>query len=128
MSKTLIVLMVGITGLLAVGCATLTPEEKQKRLKDSVVGEYEMKHKGDTYKLVYLENGITESYVNGKNRDVEFKWSIVKEEIQVDWSGSIVVYRINKDKNITEIAGIGGIHGKRRDLPKEKSVTYIKIK
>ena len=52
--KSLIVLVVG---LLAVGC--LTPEQKQKRLRDSVVGEYEFKD-GDTYKKILLDDGVYE--------------------------------------------------------------------
>ena len=44
----------------------LTPEEK-KALRDSVVGEYEGKDEdGDTIKVVVLENGIGESYLNGR--------------------------------------------------------------
>ena len=67
--KSLIVLVVG---LLAVGCGEdkqpskeLTLEE-QKALRDSVVGEYESKPgNGDTFKHVYLENGVYEFYSNG---------------------------------------------------------------
>ena len=64
MSKTLTVLM---AGMLAVGC--LTPEQKQKALRDSVVGEYEFKDEnGNPYTFVFLENGVREYYLNGKKR------------------------------------------------------------
>ena len=57
MKRTLIVLVVG---LLAVGCATLTPEQK---LRDSAVGEYETNiFVGHTIKYVFLDNGVREWY------------------------------------------------------------------
>ena len=97
-----------------------------KALRDSVVGEYERKPNGDTYKDVYLENGIFEWYVNGK-KQVEYKWSIVDGEIHVKWnSGVTQVYRINTDKSITEIADIR--NGRRTDRPKEDQYTLKKIK
>ena len=150
--KTLIVLVVGF---LAVGCGKtepmgsgneynaelaidqnttkaepvkeLTPEQKQKALRDSVVGEYESKYEnGDTFKHVYLENGVYEFYSNGK-KQVELKWSIIDGEIHVEYSsGGIDIYRINPDKSITSFAGIE--NGKRKDIPKEFQNIKIKIK
>ena len=119
--KALIVL---VLGLLAVGCATLTPEEK-KAFRDSVVGEYEIKYEdGDTRKLVLLDNGIRESYVNVEKLR-ERKWSIVKGEIQFYYEdGFIEVYRINKDTSITWIADIDD--GKRTDYSKEDQITIPK--
>ena len=120
--KTLIVLVVG---LLAVGCEKkLTPEQK---LRDSVLGEYEHKFEnGFTYKLVFLDNGIREFYLNGEKTN-EGKWSVVKEEIHVKGaSGLIEVYRINKDKSITPIAEI--LDGKRTDYSKEYQSTFKKLK
>ena len=135
--KSLIVLVVGLLG---VGCATVkdicvqlgiskpnTPEQKQKTLRDSVVGEYEWEHEdGITYKDVYLDNGIREVYFNGK-KGGEFKWSIVDGEIHVDHgAGSFEVWRINGDRSITLIAIIED--GKRKDIPKTNQRTYKRIK
>ena len=119
------ILIVLVVGLLAVGC--LTPEQKQKRLRDSVVGEYERKNKyGYTYKRVLLDNGIIEYYKNSK-KTLEAKWTVVKEEIHVIRDGGFIdVRRINSDRSITKIAVMRG--GKRIDLPKEKQVTYKRIK
>ena len=107
--KSLIVLVVS---LLSVGCATvkdicvqlgiskpsstkvepvkeLTPEQKQKTLRDSVVGEYELYTEygggrgGAITKHVFLENGALEWYSNGKKAERELKWSIVDGEIHV---------------------------------------------
>ncbi len=85
--KSLIVLVVG---LLAVGCGKtepikeLTPEQKQKALRDSVVGEYEFKDEnGNPYTFVFLENGVREYYLNGKKRRGN-KWSIVDGEIYIE--------------------------------------------
>ena len=91
-----------IIGLLAIGC--LTPEQKQKALRDSVVGEYE--HKEGGHKFVFLENGTAEGYVNGNRQKAEeYKWSIVDGEIYLHWYGERIgeVYRINTDKSITKI-------------------------
>ena len=77
--KSLIVL---VLGLLAVGC--LTPEQKQKILRDSVVGEYGFKHpNGTTIKLVFLENGVRKWYENGE-KPVELKWTISNGELHVE--------------------------------------------
>ena len=120
--KSLIVLVVG---LLSVGC--LTPEQKQKRLRDRVVGEYErIDENGNTRKQVYLDNGIREYYTNGK-KITELKWSIVKGEIQLKYAfEAIDIYRFNKDKSITRIASI--LDGKRTDYPEEIQRTWKKIK
>lgn len=126
----------------AVGCATtLTPEE-QKALRDSVVGEYEFKHDTDTFKQVYLENGICESYVIGREGsekesppisaplDWQNRWSIVNGEIHVRrWfylSHYMVVYKLNADKSITCIAEIK--FGARKDMAKNSQTTYKRIK
>ena len=99
----------------------LTPEEK-------VVGEYEPKKDGGTERVVFLDNGIAEGYLNGKKREEEFKWSIVKGEIHVlRESGDIAVYRINKDGSFTVIARIH-VNGKREEAPKEEQETFKKIK
>ena len=99
----------------------LTAEE-QKALRDSVVGEYEFKH----LKLVYLENGVSEYYIDGKKLD-ESKWSIVDGEIHIDPNSRLIaIWRINADKSITSIATI--LDGKRTEWLKEEQITYKKIK
>ena len=119
MQKLLIVL---VLGLLAVGC--LTPEQKQKRLRDSVLGEYEFKDKnGITFKDVFLDNGVCELWENGhKIRQPE--WSISNGELHVNHGHILVVWRINADKSITWIASI--INGKRE--PKGLQDTWKKTK
>ena len=120
MQRTLIVLVVG---LLSVGCLTL--EQKQKRLRDSVVGEYEYIDKdGDAFKHVLLENGIGEWYLDGK-KEQEYKWIIVNGEIHAE-DDDIYVYRINKDQTITYIAYIRD--EKRTDAPKDYHYTYKRMK
>ena len=117
--------------MLVGGCATpLTPEQKQKALRDSAVGTYEEKQDGDTYRLVLLENGISERYTNGKKEEKEGKWKISEEGELHDNTYSnryIWVYRINKDGSITIIARIDA-DGKRKEAPKDKQMTFKKIK
>ncbi|MDP7011160.1 MAG: hypothetical protein QF685_07260 [Verrucomicrobiota bacterium] len=113
-----------MAAMLVVGC--LTPEQKQKALRDSVVGEYEyMNTVGDIHKGVFLDSGMFEEFENGKKL-VESKWAIVNGEIQVDvGSKEIPVLRINIDRSITHIAYIKD--GKRIDRPKEGH-TFKRIK
>ena len=123
--KSLIVLVVG---LLTVGCGKeLTAEEKQKALRDSVIGGHEHVYKeGGTQKWVFLEDGVYEWYEDGK-KQLEDKWSISNGEIHAAIGSKVIaVWRINPDKSITWIAEIQG--GKRTDRPKEHQTTFKKIK
>ena len=128
-----------IIGLLVVGLLSLlylpsyivpaptAKPTKELTLEEKVVGSYEVKRDGDTYRTVLLENGVAENYKNGKKLDDD-KWSISKDgELHIankDWN--IHVIRINKDGNITGIADIED--GKREDFPKENQHTIQKIK
>jgi hypothetical protein len=139
-----------IIGLLVVGCGeqeqtdanestpttntnkvdgTTEKPDKELTLEEKVVGAYELKKDGDTMRMVFLDNGIMEAYLNGK-KDGDGKWMISKEgELHVaakDGIGSIAVNRINKDGSITWIAVI--IEGKRTEFPKENQMTFNKIK
>ena len=100
----------------------LTPEEK------TVVGTYEFKIDEDTFKTVFLENGVYQGYANGKKKGKECKWKAVDGELHIyHEEEGIEVFRINNDGNLTGVAGIG-IDGKRTELPKEEQLTLKKIK
>jgi hypothetical protein len=121
MQKTLKALIVGIIGLLAVGCAS-TPTMK------NVAGTYEIKFDGDTLRMVLLKNGIGQGYINGKKNEDEGKWKIINKEIHAgDEDGKTAVFRINKDSSLNLIARIDR-DGKREDAPKELNLNYKKIK
>jgi hypothetical protein len=109
-----------VIGLLLVGCgkqeeadtneSTPTTTEKPVKeltLREKAIGTYEAKEGEDTIRVVLLETGIGEGYENGKKLEIERKWSVVKGEIHVKYSGGFIrVWRINKDKSITYIADI----------------------
>jgi hypothetical protein len=127
-----------IIGLLVVGCgkqeqATTENPVKELTLGEKVVGTYEFKVNGETYRDVFLENGVVETYENGLFKPTDWlkkyegKWSISKEgELHyIHWDGDIWVYIINKDGSITDIAKIRD--GKREDTPKEEQYTGKKI-
>ena len=99
----------------------LTVEEKK------VVGEYERKDDGDTFKWVFLENGHIKLYSDGEKAD-ESIWIIVNKEIHIraKHGSGILVFRINKDRSITEIAFIDD--GKRTAYSKENQYTFTKLK
>ena len=132
-----------IIGLLVVGCGKqeqadanestptttekpdkeLTPEQKQKALRDSAVGTYEGKDVGDT--LVYLDNGVLEAYEDGEKEE-EGKWKIINKEIYLEIDDEHGFLKINKDGSLTAIARIRD--GERKDYPKENQITYKRIK
>jgi len=115
-------LMLIIAVMVLSACATTSTVK-------SVAGTYEHKKDGDTYRGVFLENGILEQYRNGKKREgEEAKWKVVEGELHAtDPDGDIAVCRINKDGSITFIAYIPK-DGKREDIPKEGQPTAKKIK
>ena len=129
-----------IIGLLVVGCGKQeqtdtnesTPTTTEKPVKEltaeekKVIGTYEMGGEGFTIRAVFLDNGIIESYKNGKKEEEEDKWKIVDGELHIIHERGIAVFRINKDGNITGIADIED--GKREDFPKENQHTIQKIK
>ncbi len=122
-----------LIGLLVVGCGapadntTKPTPQMGLTLSEKVVGTYEIKEGGETLRAVFLANGFVEDYENGKKLEIERKWSVVKGEIHVKYSGGFIrVWRINKDKSITNIARIRD--GKREDRPKEEQITWKKIK
>jgi len=99
---------------------TITLEEKD------IVGTYEYETDTHTIKLVLLENGVRELYLNGR-KESETKWSIANGELHIKLgSGLISIMRINPDKSITAIANF--LDGKRADFPKEEQNTWKKIK
>tara|TARA_Y100000588_G_scaffold98497_1_gene107011 strand:- start:582 stop:962 length:381 start_codon:yes stop_codon:yes gene_type:complete len=116
--------------LLVGGCGKppkdLTAEEKQ------VVGEYEFKNKGgDTYTKIFLENGVYEYYKNG-HKFPEAKWTVSNGQIHINYppsdniSSYKIIYRINPDRSITEIADI--VDGNRTEKEESYQSTYKKIK
>ena len=102
---------------------------KELTLRDKIVGEYESKIGGNTLRFVFLDNGIAEGYHNGKKREEEGKWKLTKEDELHDTyaNGNILVFSINKDGSITIIARIDAV-GKREEAPKDKQMTFKKIK
>ena len=101
----------------------LTPEQKQKALRDSAVGTYEGKNVGDT--LVFLDNGVLEAYEDGEKEE-EGKWKIINKEIYIEIDDEHGFLKINKDGSLTIIARIRD--GERKDISKESQITTKKIK
>ena len=137
-----------IIGLLVVGCGKQeqtdankstpttntnevsgTTEKPVKELtKEDVVGTQEAKKDGRTEGVIFLENGVIESYENGKKRELEAKWTIINGEIHGEVkNGRILVFSINKDKSVTNIAVIDK-DGEREDFPEESLVPLKNIK
>ena len=115
----------------AVGCSSqdrkLTEEEKK------IVGTYEAKKEETTVKLVLLENGKSEHWVNGEKKG-EATWKLVEKEVHVLGRKRLFfgdgedarVYKIEPNGDLTWIANIRG--GKRKDVPIEEQFTFKILK
>ena len=105
------------------------PVKEQAReltLEEKVVGTYEGKKDGFTFRVVLLENGIVEFYNNGEKEEDDGKWKIIDGELHANDGISVGVLRKNKDNSITYIARIKD--SKREEVPKEYQVPLKKIK
>jgi len=99
----------------------LTAEEKK------IVGTYEAKIGEDTIRIVFLENGLCDGYINGKKEEEAAKWKVVNGEVLgIDKRGIEGVFKQNKDGSLTSIARI--VDGERKGIPKEEQNTFKKIK
>ena len=129
-------LLVLIAGLLAVGCTTVkdigvhlgggkptTPTIK------SVTGTYEATIDGDTGNLVLLANGKVKFHDGNDGKDKEGTWELVEKEVrieEVDIEEVTDILKIERNRNLTIIALIED--GKRTDFPKDKQITFKRIK
>ena len=101
---------------------------KELTLRERIVGTYEMKGGGNTYRSVLLDDGMYEQHRNGEKDESEYTWKIVDGEIHVKRSdGMIMIKRINNNSSITGIATIGN-DGKRTVAPQGGQVTLRQIK
>ena len=110
-----------IAALFTSACAT--------PLKDKIVGAYELKSvEDDTYRQVFLKNGIREYYINdSKGREYKGEWEISNDgKIHVNKQGMIAIYRINDNDSISLIAEIDR-DDNRTNLPKDKPVTFDRV-
>ena len=129
-----------IIGLLVVGCGkqekadtnestptTTAKPVKELTLEEKVVGAYEIKGGEYTIKIILLENGGGEAYVNGKKQEEDMKWKMAGNEVHVAEIGiSIAVFKIEPNGDLTPIAEI--ISARRKGIPKEEQQTINKIK
>ena len=117
--------------LVAAGCGKSEVEnikEPVKALtKEDVVGSYELKIGEDIFKLVILQNGQGDGYINGK-KTAEATWKIAGKELHNMNSlhKNTAVYKIEPNGDLTVIATIED--RKRTDLPKDKQFFYKKSK
>ena len=107
-------------------------EKKVVGAYEGEVGTYEGESTGFNYKIVFLGNGLAETYLDGRKVDDGTKWSIVNGEIHIgalddaDVGNAIAIFRINKDRSITEVAMIRP-NGRREDIRKVNQNPLKKI-
>ena len=106
--------------------STAAKPGKELTIKN-IAGTYELKVKGGTAQMVFLENGKIEFYENGKKNQEEARLKTAGNEIHFDSkSGDVRVFRIEPNGDLTYIAEIE--HGERHDHTKERQATFKKIK
>ena len=135
--------------LVAVGCGEAAYQISSlgspiEKLEEKIIGSYEDFHEGHfIHKLVFLENGKTESYMNVQGNEHPCKfgtWKIVGhrpyELNRVYWiqEKETVVLQIYPNGDLREIGikktinELGERIEKRKAIPKEDQRTYKKIK
>ena len=121
-----------LIGLLVVGCCTPASNVTEEATviqptREDVVGSYVHKREKLTFRVVLLDNGVAEHYLNDTKID-EDKWRIVGKEIHMeDKDGNVGVHRIGSDGNLIDIAVIGK-KGIRTEYPKYKQNISQKLK
>ena len=116
--------MLALMMLMVVGCATLTSDEKA--LRGKVVGTYVKKvYSGTALRIVFLENGKSEGYVNGEITK-RANWKLVGKEVHFFDEESSSVCKIEPNGDLTVIAQIE--NKERMDYPKEEQLLWKKIK
>jgi hypothetical protein len=134
--------------LVAVGCGEAAYQissigSEIEKLEEKIVGSYEDIHEGHfIHKLIFLENGKTESYMNAQGNEHPCKFGTWKikghrpyELNRVHWiqEKETVVLQIYSNGDLTEIAIIKTINErgerieKRKSVPKEDQRTYKKV-
>ena len=140
----LITIMLFTVGCGEVGYQISSLGSEIKKLEEKIVGSYEDIHEGHfIHKLVFLENGKTESYMNvqGNEHPCKFgSWKIKGhrpyELNTVHWiqEKETVVLQIYSNGDLTKIAIIKTINerGERirefKSIPLEDQRTYKKVK
>ena len=134
--------------LVAVGCGEVGYQissigSEIEKLEEKIVGSYEDIHVGRfTHKLVFLENGKTESYMNVQGNEHPCKFGTWKVKGAMPYEGKLlywiqeketVVLQIYSNGDLTKIGIIKTINerGERiseyKSLPLEDQRTYKKI-
>ena len=95
-----------IVVLFVMGCGKLQPPLTPQQMAEKVIGEYQYTQGDNSFRLAFPEKGIAEWYSNGKQLGKGVNWGISGDgELHIDnLDIGTLVYRINKDGSITQIA------------------------
>ena len=117
-----------IWALVLVGCVTQSSEQS---LRNKIVGAYELKHPGNLFKHVYLEDGSMEIFVNGQKQNADGRWAIKKGEVVVTTgdfrkNNSTLIFRMEPNGDLRTVAREE--NGIREEAPKEHQSRWEKTK
>ena len=116
----------------AFGCGKsepLSPETSTQVLSSyaKLFGSYEIKEDGETIRIVLLENGKYEAWIDGEKKD-DGTWKIEAKEVYLLEDGEEIPYilKIESNGELTMIARIKD--NKREEAPKQHQRTFKKLK
>ena len=112
--------LVLLAGVLLDGCAT----PADKALIDNIAGVYEGMDGESALRLILLDNGACEEYINGR-KSGERKWEISDKEVHIKYDWGFIIYRINPNGSLTWVAEMRD--GRREDYAFDLQITFNKI-
>jgi len=137
----LILLVAGGCG--EVGYQIISHGSPIEKLEEKTVGSYEGIHEGHfIHKLVFLENGITESYMNVQGNEHPCKFGTWKVKGAMPYEGKLLYWIQEKETVVLQICSNGDLtkrviiktineRGERireiKSLPLEDQRTYKKV-
>ncbi len=112
--------LVLLTIVLLGGCAT----PADKALIDDVAGVYEGRDGESALRLILLDNGKCEEYIDG-GKHGKREWVLSDKEVHVRYDWGLMIYRINPNGSLTWIAEER--NGRRKDYAFDLQITFNKV-
>ena len=106
--------------LLGGGCTT----PADKALIENVAGVYEGKDGEITLRLILLDNGKCEEYIDG-GKQGKREWVLSDKEVHVRYDWGLMIYRINPNGSLTWVAEKR--NGRRKDYAFDLQITFNRI-
>ena len=108
--------------IVLLGGGGTTPADKA--LIENVAGVYEGKDGEITLRLILLDNGKCEEYIDG-GKQGKREWVLSDKEVHVRYDWGLMIYRINPNGSLTWVAEER--NGRRKDYAFDLQITFNRI-